>query len=57
MAHVFENEWERPIAKNYQPVSLLSVVSEVFLKFVNNRIVGRLEKSILVLICMVLQFL
>ena len=57
MAHVFENVWERPIAKNYQSVSLLSVVSEVFLKFVNNRIVGRLEKSILVLICMVLQFL
>ena len=57
VAHAFENVWERPIAKNYHPVSLLSVVSKVVLKFVNDRIVGRLEKSILVLICMVLQFL
>ena len=31
-------------AKNYHPVSLLSVVSKVFEKFVNNRIVDHLEK-------------
>ena len=36
--------WERSTAKNYQPVSLLSVVSEVFEKLVNNRIVDHLEK-------------
>ena len=44
LVHVFKNVWERAIAKNYHPVSLLSVVSKVFLTFVNNRIVGRLEK-------------
>ena len=31
-------------AKNYRPVSLLSVVIKVFKKLVNNRIVGHLEK-------------
>ena len=31
-------------AKNYRPVSLLSVVSKVFEKLVNNRIVDHLEK-------------
>ena len=41
---VFKNVGEGSTAKNYQPVSLLSVVSEVFEKLVNNRIVGRLEK-------------
>ena len=35
---------ERPTAKNYCPVSLLSVVSKVFEKLVNNRIVDHLEK-------------
>ena len=35
---------ETSIAKSYHPVSLLSVVSKVFLKFVNNRIIGQLEK-------------
>ena len=35
-------EWS--IAKNYHPVSLLSVVSKVFEKLVNNRIVDHLEK-------------
>ena len=39
---VFKNVWERPTAKNL--VSLLSVVSKVFKKFVNNRIVGHLQK-------------
>ena len=33
-----------PVSKNYCPVSLLSVVSKVFKKLVNNRIVDHLEK-------------
>ena len=41
---VFKNVGERSAAKNYPPVSLLSVVSKVFEKLVNNRIVGHLEK-------------
>ena len=35
---------ERSTAKNYCPVSLLSVVTQVFEKFVNNRIVDHQEK-------------
>ena len=42
---LFKNVGERSKAKNYNPVSLLSVVSEVFVKLVNNRIVNNLEKS------------
>ena len=42
---VFKNVGERSTAKNYRPVSLLSVVSKVFEKLVNNRIVDYLEKS------------
>ena len=41
---VFKNVGERSTAKNYWPVSLLSVVSKVFEKLVNNRIVDHLEK-------------
>ena len=41
---VFKNVGERPTAKNYRPVCLLSVVSKVFEKLVNNRIVDHLEK-------------
>ena len=41
---VFQNVGERSTAKNYHPVSLLSVVSKVFEKLVNNRIVGHLDK-------------
>ena len=40
---VFKNIGERP-AKNYHPVTLLSVVSKVFAKLVNNRIFDHLEK-------------
>ena len=40
---VFKNVGEG-LAKNYLPVSLLSVVSKVFEKLVNNRIVDHLEK-------------
>ena len=41
---VFKNVEERSTAKNYRPVSLLSVVSKVFEKLVNNRTVDHLEK-------------
>ena len=41
---VFKNVGERSTAKNYRPVSLLSVVSKVFEKLVNNMIVDHLEK-------------
>ena len=41
---VFKNTGERSTAKNYHPVSVLSVVSKVFEKLVNNRIVDHLEK-------------
>ena len=44
MVHVFENVGERSAAKNYHPVSLLSVVSRAFEKLVNNRIVDHLSK-------------
>ena len=44
MVPVFKNIGERSAAKNYHPVSLLSVVSKVFEKVVNNRIVYHLEK-------------
>ena len=41
---VFKNVGEKSTGKNYCPVSLLSVVSKVFEKLVNNRIVDHLEK-------------
>ena len=41
---VFNVVGERSTAKNYHPVNLLSVVSKVFEKLVNNRIVDHLEK-------------
>ena len=41
---VFKNVGERSNTKNYCPVSLLSVVSKVFEKLVNKRIVDQLEK-------------
>ena len=41
---VFKNVGERSTAKNYCPISLLSVVSKVFEKLVNNRIVDQLQK-------------
>ena len=47
---VFKNVGERSTAKNYGPVSLFSVVSKVFEKLVNNRIVDHLEKYGLFLI-------
>ena len=47
---VFKNVGERSTAKNYRPVSLLSVVSKVFEKLVNNMIAGHQEKCNLFLI-------
>ena len=41
---VFKNVGERSTAKNYFPVILLSLVSKVLKKLVNNRIVDDLEK-------------
>ena len=41
---VFKNVGKRSTAKTYRPVSLLFVVSKVFKKLVNNRIVDHLEK-------------
>ena len=41
---VFKNVWERSTYKNYHLVSLLSVVSKVFEKLVNNRSVDDIEK-------------
>ena len=39
LSYVFKNVGERSTAKNYRPVSILSVVSIVFEKLVNNKIV------------------
>ena len=41
---VFKNVEERSTAKNYCPASLISVVSKVFEKLVNNRVVDHIEK-------------
>ena len=41
---VFKNVGERSTSKSYRPVSLFSVVSKVFEKLVNNRIVDHQEK-------------
>ena len=48
---VFKNVGERSTAKNYRPVSLLPVVSKVFEKPLNNRIINNLEKYRLFVIC------
>ena len=44
MIPTFETVGERFTAKNYRPVRFLSLVSKVFEKLVNNRIVDHLEK-------------
>ena len=41
---MFKNVGERSAAKNYLPVNLLSVVSKVFEKLINHRIVDHLQK-------------
>ena len=45
MVPIFMNVGQRSTAKYYRPVSLLSLVSKVFKKLVNNRIVDHLEKD------------
>ena len=44
MVPLFKNVEERSTTKSYCPVSLLSVVSKVFEKLVNNGIVDHLKK-------------
>ena len=44
MVAILKNVGKRSTPKNYRPVNLLSVVSKVFEKLVNNRIVDHLEK-------------
>ena len=44
MVPVFKNVGGSSTAKNYHPVSLLSVVSKIFENLVNNRIIDHLEK-------------
>ena len=44
MVPVLKNVAEKSAGKNYRPASLLSVVSKVFEKLINNRIVDHLEK-------------
>ena len=46
MVPEFKNVGENSTAKTYRPVSLLFVVSKVFEKLVNNRIIDHLEKCI-----------
>ena len=41
---VFKNIGERSTAKSYRPVSLLSVLSKVFEKLVNKKVVDHVEK-------------
>ena len=56
--HVFKNVGKSSTAKNYRPVSLPSMVTKVFLKLVNNRIVDHLENVVFFLISsMVLDLL
>ena len=54
---IYKNIGERSTAKNYRPVSLLSVVNKIFEKLVNNRIVHHLEKCGLLISSMVLGIL
>ena len=44
MVHAFKNAGERSMAKNYPPVSLLYVVSKVYEKLINKKLVDHLEK-------------
>ena len=43
-----QNDGERSTAKKYYPISVLSVISKVFEKPVNNKIVDHLEKCFLI---------
>ena len=50
MVTISKSFWERPSGKNHHPVDLFSVVSKVFEKLQNNRIVYLLDKLGLFLI-------
>ena len=50
MNPVYKNVGERSVAKNYCPVSLLSLVSKFFETLVNNRLIDHLQKCGLFLI-------
>ena len=54
---VFNNVRESSKAKNYHPVSLPSVVSLVFGKSVNNKIVNYLNKLLMMLSIILLSML
>ena len=47
MVPVSKNVGETSMAKNYRPVSLLSVVSKIFEKLVNDRFVDHLRNVLL----------
>ena len=57
MVPVFKNVGERSTAKSYRPVSLLSVISKVFEKLVNSRIVDHLNLAFFLIFSMVLGLL
>ena len=57
VAPVFKNVGKTSTAKNYRPVSLLSVVSEVFEKLVNHRIVTYRNVAFFLIYNMVLGLL
>ena len=58
MVPVFKNVGRRSAAKSYYHVSLLSVVSKVFEKLENNKVVDHLENLAFFLIsCIVLGLL
>ena len=44
MVPVFKNVGKRSTAKNYHPVSLLSVICKVFERLINDRILEQLGK-------------
>ena len=50
MDPLFKNVGEKSTAINYRPVSLLSVVTKVFEKLVNNRLAHHLKKCDLFMI-------
>ena len=55
MVFVLKNDGESSTAKNYHLASLLSVISKVFEKLVNNKIVDHLQKFGLFLISSVVS--
>ena len=50
MVPLFQNVGERSMAKIYRPLSLISVVSKIFEKFINNRLADHFRNMALFLI-------